>query len=59
MLSNNEKNDSVANHMLVYMVRGIFSNLEFPYASFPTRGVTADELYPIVWDAIRNLEEWL
>ena len=43
--------------MLTFMVRGIFTKLEFPYAQFPTRGVTADKLFPIVWDAVRNLEE--
>ena len=47
---------AVATHMLTFMVRGIFTKLEFPYAQFPTRGVTADRLYPIIWDAVRNLE---
>ena len=27
-----------ATHMLTLMVRGIFTKLEFPYASFPTPG---------------------
>ena len=43
--------------MLTFMARGIFTKLEFPYAQFPTRGVTADKLFPIVWEAVRNLEE--
>ena len=38
------------------MVRGIFTSLEYLYAQFPTTGVTADALYPIVWDAVYNLE---
>ena len=46
----------VSNHILVLMVRGIFFKLEFPYAHFGTRGVTADVLFPIVWEAIRQLE---
>ena len=49
--------DAIAKHMLTFMARGIFTKLEFPYAQFPTRGVTADKLFPIVWDAVRNLEE--
>lgn len=49
--------DVVATHMLTFMVRGIFSNLEFPYAQFPTNGATADVLFPIVWDGVKNLEE--
>ena len=46
----------VASHMLLFMVRGIFSNLEFPYAQFPTGGASADVLYPMVWEAVSNLE---
>ena len=30
--------------------------MEFPYAHFATQGVTADFLYPILWEAIRLLE---
>ena len=32
----NDTADKVASYMLVFMVRGIFSGLEFPYAHFPT-----------------------
>ena len=49
--------DKVATHMLAFMVRGIFTKLKFPYAYFPTKGATGEELFPIVWDGIRNLEE--
>ena len=37
-------------------VRGLLFKLEFPYAHFGTRGVTADVLIPIVWEAIHQLE---
>ena len=46
----------VSDHVLVLMVRGIFFKLEFPYAHFGTRGVTADFLFLIVWEGIRQLE---
>ena len=54
--------EAVATHMLTFMVRGIFltgifTSLEFPYAQFATKGATADSLFPIVWEAVRNLEE--
>lgn len=49
--------DAVATHMLTFMVRGLFTSLEFPYAQFATKGATADLLFPIVWVAVRNLEE--
>ena len=47
---------SVANHMLVFLVRGIFTSLEFAYAQFPTTGITAAALFPLVWDAVYHLE---
>ena len=46
----------IASHMLIFMVRGMFSSLKFPYAHFSTKGVTADQLYPIVWEVVRHLE---
>ena len=46
----------IATHVLVLMVRGLFFKLEFPYTHFPTEGVSADTLYPIVWEAVRRLE---
>ena len=46
----------VANHLLVLMVRGIFFKLDFPYAHFGTVGVTADQLFPIIWEGVRQLE---
>ena len=47
---------SVASHMLVFLVRGIFTSLEFAYALFPTTGITAAALFPLVWDAVYHLE---
>ena len=46
----------VANHMLTIMVRGILTNLCFPYTHYSTNGVTAVELYSIIWESIRTLE---
>ena len=46
----------VADHMLVFMVRGLLTDLEFPYAQFATRASSATELFPIVWEVVRNLE---
>ena len=51
-----EPHTSVATQLLVVMVRGIFFKLDFPYAHFATKGVTADLLFPIVWEAIRRVE---
>lgn len=46
----------VATHMLLFMVRGLFTDLEFPYAQFSTNGASADTLFPIVWEAVQRIE---
>ena len=38
-ISNGKVHDYVATDMLTLMVRGIFFKLEYPYASFPTKGI--------------------
>ena len=55
-LENGYEHPSVATHVLVLMIHGAFFKLEFPYAHFGTEGICADEIYPIVWEAIRRLE---
>ena len=52
----NKSHSNLSSHMLLFMVRGMFSSLEFPYAHFAMRGITADSLYPIVWEAVQRLE---
>ena len=42
--------------MLALMVRGIFTNLRFPYAQFPTANTNADFLFTIIWEAVERLE---
>ena len=49
-------NPPVAKHMLMFMVRGVFIKLKFPYAQYATADLSADLLYPIVWEVVRNLE---
>ena len=47
----------IATYMLVFMVRGITTRLEYPLVHFPcSGGATADLLFPLVWDAVRYLE---
>ena len=38
------------------MVRGIFLKLKFPLAHFETIGMTADQLFPIIWEGVRQVE---
>ena len=46
----------VAKHMLVFMVRGVFIDLKFPFAQFATQTVTSDQLFPLAWEAVQKLE---
>lgn len=46
----------VATSMLVFMIRGLFINLAFPYAQFPCCSLSGATLYPIFWDVVQNLE---
>ena len=46
----------VAKHMLVFMVRGLFIPLNFPYAQFATRNLSADLIFPLVWETVQKLE---
>ena len=46
----------IAKHFLVLMIRGIFLKLDFPFVHFGTETVTADLLYPIVWEAVCHIE---
>ena len=52
-----ESKNTIATHMLTFMVQGIFSNLQFAFAHFPSEGVSAVQIFPLAWDAVRNLEE--
>ena len=47
----------VATYVLTIMVLGIFINLRFPYANFPTTSTTGDALFLIVWEAVERLEK--
>ena len=46
----------LANSVLTFMVRGIFITLHFPYAQFPCKNLTGDQIYPLVWEAVQRLE---
>ena len=46
----------IATYVLTLMVRGIFINLRFPYANFPSKSITGDALFLIIWEAVERLE---
>ena len=47
----------LAKSMLVLMVRGLFRNLNFPYARFACTDLTGDLLVDPIWEAIARLEK--
>ena len=51
-----EGTSSLASSMLVFMVQGLFSRLEFPYAQFPCTALCGDQLYQPFWEAVSRLE---
>ena len=53
---NDEDNPPLATHILTIMVRGIFVPFKFPYAHFPTKQLTSESIFTIVWEAIERLE---
>ena len=46
----------VAKHILAIMIRGLLFKFEFPLAHFATESITADLLYPLIWEGIRLVE---
>ena len=47
---------TLANTMLVFMVKGLFSKLKYPYAQFPTHSIKSDELFDPFWESVCRLE---
>ena len=47
---------TLASHMLLVFIRGVFIHLNFPLAQFPSHGIAAHHLYPIITEAIMQLE---
>ena len=51
-----EKVESIATYLLVFMLRGIVNPIKFSFANFATTGITAAQLFPLVWKAVSILE---
>lgn len=46
----------LAKTIMVFMVRGLFSSLQFPYAQFPCAELSGELLYDPFWEAVRRVE---
>ena len=52
-----EKEIPLATHMLVIYLRGICTDLKYPFANFATTAVTSFQLLPIFWSSVFYLEK--
>ena len=46
----------LAKSMLVFMVRGLFTPLQFPYAQLPCKALSGDLIFTPFWEAASRLE---
>ena len=51
-----EKQDDIAKHALVFLVRGVCTELKFALAYFATTGVTSAQLMSLFWEGVCILE---
>ncbi len=42
--------------LLVIMVRGLFTKLQYPFAPFPSRKLTGDQMVDPFWEAVYHIE---
>ena len=47
---------NLARSMLVFLVKGLFNSLCFPYAHFPCINLSGGLMYDLVWEAVLCLE---
>ena len=45
-----------ANLMLVFLVRGLFCQFQFPYTQFPCTALAGDQMYDPFWECVSRLE---
>ena len=55
-LAEDQTSSPLAKSMMVFMVRGLFSKLQFPYAQFSCASLSGDLLYEPFWEAVRRVE---
>ena len=51
-----ESNLSLTKTMVVFMVRGLFTSLQFPYVHFACTNLCGDQMYDPLWEAIWRIE---
>ena len=51
-----DRERDIASHVIVFMARGICSNLHYPIGHFASVGFDSQQLVPCVWEAVKILE---
>ena len=49
---------ALAKSVLVLMVRGLNSGLQFPYVQFPCASLRGDQLFHIIWRAVGRIQRY-
>ena len=52
----NDFSKNLANHVLVFYIVGVNTNLKMSLGFFATRTATADEMFPLFWQAVGYIE---
>ena len=55
-MKNDKSNRTLASTMMVFMIRSLFTNFTFPYASFPTSNMTGEQMVPTFYEAMMRVE---
>ena len=56
LLEDKQTSPLLAKSMMVFMVRGLFSKLQFPYTQFPCANLSGELLYEPFWEAVGRVE---
>lgn len=51
-----QQTEPLAKSMFTIMIRGLFTQLQFPYAQFPCKTISGDLLYDPFWEAVSRIE---
>ena len=54
--SDQDSSPPLAKSMLVFFVRGLFTNFQFPYAQFACKSLSGDLIFSPFWQAVYRLE---
>ena len=57
MIDETPADQTLAKSMMVFMIRGLFNSLQFPYAQFPCADISGDMLYEPFWEAVCRVEK--